>query len=161
MDKPHQRLGSVSNAHVGREFEAVARKVFASKGISLEKDIKINVGMGENKKLHSFDLGCIEQKIIVECKSHRWTYPNENVPSAKLTVWNEAMYYFHMAPSGFRKVLFVLRDLSERRGETLAEYYVRMYRHLIPEDVEIWEYDVKSQEVVQQSFNKALHRTSR
>ena len=30
----------------------------------------------------------------------------------KITVWNESMYYFHLAPSVFRKVLFVLLDKS-------------------------------------------------
>ena len=161
MNKPHQRVGSISNAHVGKAFEAVALDVFAAKGIHLESDLKLLVGVAENKKLHAFDLGCEEQKIIVECKCHKWTAPNDNVPSAKLTVWNEAMYYFLVAPQGYRKILFVLRDVSERRQETLAEYYVRTYGHLIPEDVEIWEVDESGQEVVQQSFNKALHRTIR
>ena len=51
------------------------------------------------------------------------------------------MYYFLLAPTGFRKVLFVLRDFNLRRGESLAEYYVRNNSHLIPDDVEILEYD--------------------
>ncbi len=51
------------------------------------------------------------------------------------------MYYFLLAPRRFRKVLFVLRDFSEERGESLAEYYTKNYGHLIPDDVEIWEYD--------------------
>ncbi|QOR40210.1 hypothetical protein HNO52_18060 [Billgrantia diversa] len=158
MNKPHQRIGSISNAHVGKDFEALALGVFAAKGI--ESDLKLPVGVSENKKLHAFDLGCKQQKTIVECKCHKWTAPNDNVPSAKLTVWNEAMYYFLVAPRGYRKILFVLRDVSERRRETLAEYYVRTYGHLIPEDVEIWEVDEDSREVVQQTFNKAMQPTS-
>ena len=67
--------------------------------------------------------------------------------SAKLTVWNEAMYYFLVAPEGYRKILLVLRDVSEKRRETLADYYVRTYGHLVPEDVEIWEVDEDGQEV--------------
>lgn len=51
------------------------------------------------------------------------------------------MYYFHLAPEEYRKVLFILRDYSEKRGETLGGYYIRVYGHLIPEDVEIMEYD--------------------
>ncbi len=58
-----------------------------------------------------------------------------------MTVWNEAMFFFHLAPKRFRKVLFVLRHFSEKRNETLAEYYVRTHSHLIPCGVEIWEYD--------------------
>jgi hypothetical protein len=57
------------------------------------------------------------------------------------------MYYFHLAPVGFRKVLFVLKDFSEKRQETLASYYVRNYRHLIPGGVEILEYDEETREV--------------
>ena len=154
MIKPHQRVGSVSNAHVGRDFENVALKVFAGLGLKLEKNFKVPVGLNGTSKPHAFDLGCEEQKILVECKSHKWTAPNDNVPSAKLTVWNEAMYYFLVAPPGFRKILFVLKDLSDRRQETLAEYYIRTYRHLIPRDVEIWEFDESSGEVVERSFNQ-------
>lgn len=161
MSKPYQRVGAVSNAHVGRDFEDVARKILSLKGLHLEKDLKVPVGVGEIKKLHAFDLGCEGQKVLVECKSHKWTAPNDNVPSAKLTVWNEAMYYFQTAPQGYRKILFVLRHLSQKRGETLADYYIRTYSHLIPEDVEIWEFDEATEKAVQKPFNQALQWTSR
>jgi hypothetical protein len=141
MNKPHQRIGSKSNAHVGREFELAAQKFFNSEGLNLDFNIKISVGVNEAKKGHAFDLGCEKEKILVECKSHKWTAPNDNVPSAKLTVWNEAMYYFQVTPLGYRKIMFVLRDYSEKRNEILAEYYIRTYSHLIPSDVELWEYD--------------------
>jgi hypothetical protein len=58
-----------------------------------------------------------------------------------MTEWNEAMYYFHATPGEFRKILFVLGDYSQRRNETLAQYYIRTYFHLIPRNVEIWEFD--------------------
>ena len=64
-----------------------------------------------------------------------------------MTVWNEAMYFFHLAPRRFRKVLFVLKDHSEKRGESLAEYYVRTHGHLIPRGVEVWEYDPSNSRV--------------
>ena len=140
MNKPFQRIGSKSNADVGREFESAASKFFMNKGIKLTPNVKIAVGVANLKKEHAFDLGCIEQQIIVECKAHKWT-TGGNVPSAKLTVWNEAMYYFFTAPTGFRKIMFVLHDFSAKRNETLAEYYIRTYKHLIPNDVELWEYD--------------------
>ena len=69
------------------------------------------------------------------------------MPSAKMTVWNEAMYYFATAPRKYRKILFVLRDVRTTTGESLAEYYVRTYHHLIPPGVEVWEYDQKQQKV--------------
>lgn len=50
--------------------------------------------------------------------------------------------------------MFVLRDHSKKRSETLAEYYIRTYSHLIPEDVELWEYDELTMSAVQLAFNK-------
>ena len=106
---------------------------------------RIPVGIESQKKNHAFDLGSSSPKVIVECKSHTWTSGN-NVPSAKLTVWNEAMYYFADSPPEYRKIFFVLRDERVSNGETLAEYYIRMYSHLIPASVEIWEYDTTRNE---------------
>ena len=83
--------------------------------------------------------------MIVECKSHIWT-ESGNIPSAKLTVWTEAMYYFLCSPRRFRKILFVLRALREKKPESLAEYYIKTRRHLIPDGVEIWEFDPEAGE---------------
>ena len=140
MDRPFQRVGAKSNAHVGREFELVAQRFFALQGIHLQLCHVVDVGIGAEKKPHAFDLGCSSQGILVECKSHRWT-AGHNIPSAKLTVWNEAMYYFHAAPPGYRKIMFVLKDLRRGNGESLASYYLRCYSHLVPAGVEFWEYD--------------------
>ena len=140
MDKPFQRVGSKSNAQAGRDFEVATQQFFSMMGLELIQNVKVPVGIGSIKKVHAFDLGCLEKGVIVECKSHKWTAGN-NVPSAKLTVWNEAMLYFLTAPGELRKIMFVLRDFSEKRSETLAEYYIRTYSHLIPRDVEIWEYN--------------------
>jgi len=142
--KAHQRVGAISNAHAGRDFEAAAYRFFATRGIVLKPNHKVLLGASRQKKAHAFDLGCEEQKIIVECKSHRWT-STSNIPSAKLTVWNEAMYYFSLVPKEYRKAMFVLRDQCVKRDETLAAYYLRNYGHLIPEGVEFWEYNEATQ----------------
>ena len=133
-----QRLGSASNSHVGREFESLAQEFFRQEGLSLQRSYGVAIGVSGKKERH-FDLGSNKPPVLVECKSHKWTVGG-NAPSAKMAVWNEAMFFFHLAPKGFRKVLFVLRDFNEKRGETLAQYYVRNYGHLIPDDVEILEY---------------------
>ena len=140
MVKSFQRIGAESNAQVGREFELRAQSFFATQGIQLKLNHKVVVGVeSQKKKLHAFDLGCDDKKILVECKSHRWTTGN-NVPSAKMTVWNEAMYYFYTAPHDYRKIMFVLHHCNGQ-GKSLASYYLDTYRHLIPSDVEFWEYD--------------------
>jgi hypothetical protein len=99
----------------------------------------VEIGIS-GRKLHKFDLGDERKKVIVECKAHTWT-EGANVPSAKMTAWNQAMFFFYAAPTGYRKILFVLKDFSQTRNETLGEYYIRTNLHLIPNDVEVWEYD--------------------
>lgn len=146
MSKNFQREGSKSNAHVGREFEISAMKLLRRQGVGVERNHKLKIGVGRTKKEHSFDLGSSDPPTLVECKSHRWT-SGGNVPSAKLTVWNEAMYYFSCNPRSYRKILFVLWDYRTRTRETLAQYYLRTYCHLIPRNVEIWEYNERSKRV--------------
>jgi len=141
MDKPFQRKGSVSNAQVGRDFETIAQEFFAKQGLHLKSGIAVQIGIN-GLKSHNFDLGNELGKVLVECKAHTWT-EGGNVPSAKLTVWNEAMFFFHAAPSSYRKILFVLRDISQKRNETLGDYYIRTNSHLIPKDVEVWEFNEK------------------
>lgn len=138
----HQRVGAVSNAHVGREFEADARGYFfRAEGIQLTPSLSLNLGVsGVEPKAHRFDLGSYQPAVLVECKSHKWTATG-NMPSAKVTVWNEAMYYFLLAPANFRKILFVLEARHPRQSKSLAEYYVHINGHLIPRDVSILEYN--------------------
>ncbi len=139
-----QRIGSVSNSHVGRDFEAVAKAYFLRhESLLLNECYPVAIGVGDLKKCRRFDLGSDEPATIVECKSHRWTETG-NMPSAKVTVWNESMYYFLLAPSHFRKILFVLRDLHLKRTESLAEFYIRNYSHLIPPGVSVVEFDETS-----------------
>lgn len=143
MNERHQREGASSNTQAGKDFELAAQMFFKTKeNLPLMRGISMWLGVGEQKKKHDFDLGCKKQKIIVECKSHTWV--PSGVPSAKMTKWNEAMYYFAIAPKGHRKIMFVLRDYNRKKKETLAEYYLRTYFHLVPADVEFWEYDEKT-----------------
>ncbi len=120
-----------------RILKRVALEFFAKQGIVLSRKFAVELGL-TTKKIHRFDLGAVKERIIVECKSHRWT-AGARVPSAKMTVWNEAMYYFHLAPAGYRKILFVLHDRRDEGGESLFAYYKRTYSHLIPDGVEFME----------------------
>ena len=70
--------------------------------------------------------------VLVECESHTWTQGG-NMPSAKMTVWNEAMYYFHVAPPSYRKILFVLKHF--RKEQSLAAYYLKEHGHLVSPDM--------------------------
>lgn len=137
----HQRIGSISNAHVGRDFEVIAHAYFRRiEGIALQRDFQVFLSAGSTEKLHRFDLASDDPAVLIECKSLHWTETGK-VPSAKIRSCNEAMYYFHLAPARFRKVLFMVRSDHPDRSETLAQYYARTCAHLIPPTVSIVEYD--------------------
>jgi hypothetical protein len=140
QDRPHQRKGAASNAHVGRDFETVAQIHLARHGINTQTRFKLSIGVGGRCKQHGFDLGSSEPSVVVECKSHCWT-EGDKVPSAKMAVWNEAMYCFSLVPKDVRRILFVLRHCRASSGESLVDYYLRTHGHLAQPGVEIWEYD--------------------
>lgn len=133
-----QRIGSVSNAHAGRDFEEAARLFFQSTGVSLQSSFPVLVGH-EIKKTHRFDLGSESPPVLVECKSYTWT-SGGNSPSAKIRGMNEVMLLFSVAPASYRKILFVLRHL--RREVSLATHYVKTQGHLIGPGIEVWEFDL-------------------
>jgi hypothetical protein len=135
-----QRRGATSNAHVGREFEEAARLFFENTGIPLGAAFPILVG-GRIKKRHNFDLGSESPPILVECKSYTWTETG-NSPSAKIRGMNEVMLLFSLSPPHYRKILFVMKHLHQRTQLSLATHYIRTQGHLIPDGVEIWEFDL-------------------
>jgi len=139
-NRPNQRKGAPSNSHIGAAFEKKAIRYFKKRcRIDLDKHCEVKIRIGNRKrKAHKFDLG--SAKLLVECKSHRWT-ASGNTPSAKIAVWNEAMYLFYMAPRRYCKVLFVLRHYSKKKRETLCDYYLRTNSHLIPTGVGFIEYN--------------------
>jgi len=141
-----QRVGSISNAHVGRDFGNTVQTFFASKGIQFTAEFCVDIGLGSRKKVHRFDFGSLQPAVLIECKCHRWTETGK-IPSAKMTVWNEAMFYFHLAPDTFRKIFVVERSL--RKEVSLVDHYMRCHGHLVPESVEFWEMDSASGEAMQ------------
>jgi hypothetical protein len=137
MKNNFQRVGAVSNTHVGREFEEMARAFFAERGISLQRGFVTPVGF-KVKKVHRFDLGSESPPILVECKSYTWT-SGGNSPSAKIRGLNEVMLLFSVSPDRYRKILFVLKHIKE--NVSLAAHYIKTQGHLISTGVEIWEFD--------------------
>lgn len=133
-----QRPGAISNSHVGSDFERHAQELLASRGIATELDFRVSVGLNDQKKVHRFDLGSHDPKLVVECKCQTWT-AGDKVPSAKMKNWAEAMFYFHMTPPDYRKIFLVEQSLRARTGESLMDYFMRTQAHMIPEDVEFWE----------------------
>jgi hypothetical protein len=129
-------------ANLGSPLQYAARRFFEkSEGITLTEEYKLSVGLSY-KKERRFDLGSDRPPVIVECKSYRL---NKSLPvprSPNFSSWTEAMYYFHLAPEVYRKIFFVAEDIQ---GGSVALRYVRGHRHLIPDGVEIWEFNERSQ----------------
>ncbi|MCH7663184.1 MAG: hypothetical protein IH859_04855 [Chloroflexi bacterium] len=134
-----QRKNAVSNTQVGIDFEDIALSHFSKEIPDLHKEFRIAIGFKE-KKSHKFDLGSSLQNVIIECKSHTWT-TSGNMPSAKLTTWDQAMFYFFLAPDKYRKIMFVKKDLKPKSGESLCNYYMRTHANVIPDGIEFWEAD--------------------
>ncbi|MDC7226031.1 MAG: hypothetical protein PQJ61_04620 [Spirochaetales bacterium] len=152
MSTNHQREGVTSNAHAGKDFEDQIYDYFTSEGISIEKDYSIPVGVS-SKKAHRFDFG--NDSLLIECKSHKWT-ASDGIPQGKIHVWNEAMFYFYMAPTSFKKYFVVLMDFSQKRWKTLVQYYIERYQNFIPKDVVIYEYYEQSKYCEIYKFDEEL-----
>ena len=45
-----QRLGAISNAAVGSEFEAAAQKWFFNKGVRLQRNFCVEIGFSKKKE---------------------------------------------------------------------------------------------------------------
>lgn len=136
-----QGVGLTRGSQVANDFGDQARAFFLTQGITLEKRIVVDIGIESKKKPHRFDLGSTDPKILVECKSDTWNESSQCWPGARMNAWTESMYYFHAAPKDCRKIFFVLKDISTKYCMTLATYYLGAYEHLIPSDVEFWEFD--------------------
>jgi len=146
-DSSHQRVGAISNTHVGREFEDAVQSYFESQGITLARAFAVPVGhQCRTKKRHRYDLGSENPPILVECKAFTWAKSGKR-PSAKIRSLNEAMFLFHLAPAHYRKLLVILRHMHPRRSEdSLAAHYIRTQSHLVPEGIEIWQFDLLSRQ---------------
>jgi len=129
-------MANKDNPGRGARFERLVQRFFARRRVPLQLNYSIPVGFDGKRGPYRFDLGSARPPVIVECKRHTWTATG-NTPAAKLAVWMQACLYFVAAPRRYRRILAVLRDV--RRGQSLAEYFLEHYGHLVPRNVEIWE----------------------
>lgn len=122
-----------------------AKKHFSIQGIKLTNRLAVELGVGPVKKSRNFNLGSDPLSMLVFCRANRWGQGKKKGIPSKMTGINACMYLFLLAGPGYRKVMFMLRDYDEDKNRTIAEYYIDTYMHLIPEDVEIWEYDPETE----------------
>jgi len=127
------------NTAKGRTFQMIAANLL---GQHLETMFALDkpIAIGNPPKLHKFDLVSSDDSWIGECKSYSWTETG-NMPSAKMGFINEALLYLSYTPVGSKRFIALRHDRHARRVESIAEYYVRTYRHLIGA-VTVYEVDV-------------------
>ena len=117
----------------------------------LEKELnttlkpEVEISIGQPKTEHAFDLSNGNKAIVIECKNYTWTTAG-NVPRAKISTINEAVLYFSFLDANVRKILCLKKSVHPKRQETLAEYYVRTYGHLL-RDITVYEIDESTQEI--------------
>ncbi len=136
-------MSNSDNPRIGAEFQGEVLDYFSSTrgpGFKMERKIPI----GNPPKDHKFDIVNDELKIVIECKRYTWTETG-NVPSAKMGFINEAAFYLSFLPDVYEKYIVMLRAYSDKRGETLAEYYFKTNHHLIGKTM-IAEFDPKTKE---------------
>ena len=129
---------SNSNKKKGDGFRDLAMPILEKElNTILKPDVKISIG--EPKTEHAFDLANENKSIVIECKNYTWTKAG-NVPRAKISTINEAVLYFSFLDANVRKILCLKKSVHPKRQETLAEYYVRAYGHLL-RDITVYEID--------------------
>lgn len=134
MPEPNSR-----NTAKGREFQRRAAQVLGRHfGVNFHTDYPIPIG--DPPKDHKFDMVSEDRKYIGESKNYSWT-EGGNVPSAKMGFVNEAVFYLQHLPRDKRRFIVMRKDIRQTNNESLAEYYFRIYRHLL-NGVSIIEIDI-------------------
>jgi len=124
-----ENIGNMSNVKRGKEFQLRAQSALEKlTGIQFKLEVKLPIG--RPPKLHPFDLASPDQRIIGESKAYTWTISGKT-PSAKITNLKEAAQYLNDLPAGTNTFIIMKREVHPIKGESLAEYFSRLNKHLL------------------------------
>ena len=136
-------LPNSENHRKGKEFE---NKVASALQTLYKKEFYTQaIPIGNPPKLHKFDLVSDDKSIVAECKNFSWTETG-NIPSAKMAFLNQAVLYLSHISKEAIKIIVLRKDRHPKRKESLAEYYIRTYSHLL-EEICVMEFDVDKMEI--------------
>ena len=122
-------MSVVSNTARGHLFSVLVRRALeAHFGEPFDEEVPIP--LGSPPRPHRFDLVSRSRTYVCECKAYTWT-SGGNTPSAKLSHLKEAGQYLGLLGDGVHSLLILKRDVHPTRGESLAEYFVRLHGHLM------------------------------
>ena len=129
---------SNSNKKKGDGFRDLSIPIL-DKELNTILEPEVEIPIGHPKTEHAFDLANENKSIVIECKNYTWTKAG-NVPRAKISTINEAVLYFSFLDANVRKIVCLKKSVHPKRQETLAEYYVGTYGHLL-RDIMVYEID--------------------
>lgn len=145
LDEIRQEVEDVDNLKFEANKFCKEAKTLLKPHFGIDFQLGQPIPIGNPPKDHRFDLVSTDtcQHYIGECKNYTWT-KGGNVPSGKIASANEAVWYLSFLPD--EKVRFVVmrKDTRPNKGESLAKYYYRTYRHLL-RGVRIFEVDLENQ----------------
>lgn len=118
-----------SNVARGSAFQDLSASVLGAH-FGCQFLLEVPIAIGEPAKNHRFDLVSNDGRRVGECKSFTWTGTG-NMPGAKITTVNEAVFYLSFLPEDVYRFVVMRRDLRFGHGESLASYYWRTNRHLL------------------------------
>ncbi|SFB90189.1 hypothetical protein [Ruminococcus albus] len=134
-------MSNSEHPHWGKEFQKAVFKWLESKPEYKGKfEMEVGLPIGKPEKDHFFDIVNKEERIVIECKRYTWTETG-NVPSAKIRALNEAAFFLTFVDNTYTKYIVILKNYHDKKRESLAEYYVRTYRHLLG-DIIVAEFDL-------------------
>ncbi|MFW6118832.1 MAG: hypothetical protein ACOC7S_00700 [Planctomycetota bacterium] len=113
----------------GKWFQERAASALAEHyGVSFLCDEPVSIG--SLAKEHRFDFVSVDRTHVGDCMNYSWT-KSGNVPSAKMGFVNQAVFFLSFLPESVNRFVVLRRDYSRERGESLAHYYHRTYKHLL------------------------------
>ncbi|OFL94319.1 hypothetical protein [Fusobacterium sp. HMSC073F01] len=134
----------------GEEFERISKcllEEYLKEELEIQKKVEIGLSI---KKEHKFDFG--NSDYLVECKAYDWT-KGKNTPSGKISTLKETLLYFLLAPKSYKKVL-VLKKSKIKNSETLLDYFIRLNRYLISDDLMFFEIDEENSTIENKSIKE-------
>jgi len=139
-------MANEDHSRIGREFEEKVMAWFEEHhnvGFSRKSDVNM-ISIGKPPKKHEFDVVSEDRSFVIECKCFTWTI-TDGMPSGKMKSISEAVLRLSFI-SNAKTFVVIKKSYSNKRKETLAEYYYRRFGHMLRRTrILEFEYDDKNQ----------------
>jgi hypothetical protein len=93
--------------------------------------------IGNPQKCHNFDIVGIENNrhstMVIESRDYNWIKNKNNtneIPNEKISALNETALFLSLSTCS-KKFIIMRKTNPNKNGETLAQYYYRIYGHIL------------------------------